>query len=83
MEKPFEFANTESTGNKYLDSLLSINYAILHYGNHKLVSKVIMDKLQKHFHWGEIFLDSSFTKDFQDDFQKISGDCFKIINFEN
>ena len=73
----------QQSDNTFLDSLSRINYAILHYGDHKLVSKLIKTELQKCFRWVEIFLDSSFTEDFRDDFQKISGECFKIINFEN
>ena len=73
----------QQSDNAFLDSLSRINYAILHYGDQRLVSKIIKDELQKYFHWMEIFLNSSFTEDFQDDSQKISGESFRIINFEN
>ena len=78
-----ELSDYSNSDNYYLDSLSRINYAILHYGDLKLVSKVIKDELHKYFRWMEFFLDSSFTADFQNDFQKISGESFRIINFEN
>jgi len=78
-----EKKKVQQSDDTFPESLSRINYAILHYGDHKLVSNILKGELQKYFHWMEIFLDSSFTEDFQEDFQKISGECFKIINFEN
>jgi len=78
-----ESSNSENTDNTFPDSLSRINYAILHYGDHKFVSKVIKGELQKFFRWVEIFLDTSFTDGFQGELQQISGESLKIAKFDN